>query len=175
MSLRGRLVMGDIPQLRWLQGWVQPWLWPLVTVARLHRLRSVHLRPTSIAPEILCTRKKPAVCHAQSKSKTSVFFPKKTHTSKGSMMGACNRAVAFPMCRLEWFPWWFWLHWWLTAQRLRQMYSNWSFRRIWIEVPFDLPKKSTSWRRIWVSRRHGSAIQFCVVFGKLCFFDLRSW
>ena len=41
----------------------------------------------------------------------------------------------------------------------------------WIEVPFDLPKKSTSWRRIWVSRRHGSAIQFCVVFGKLCFFD----
>ena len=41
----------------------------------------------------------------------------------------------------------------------------------WIEVPFDLPKKSTSWRRISVSGRHGSAIQFCVVFGKLCFFD----
>ena len=29
----------------------------------------------------------------------------------------------------------------------------------------------TSWRRISVSGRHGSAIQFCVVFGKLCFFD----
>ena len=90
-------------------------------------------------------------------------------------MGACNHAAAFPMCGLEWFPWWLWVFWWLTAQRLRQIYSNWGFRRTWIEVSFDLPKKSTSWERIWVRHRYGSAIRFCVVFGKLkalhCFFD----
>ena len=95
-SLRGRLVMADIPQLRWLQGWVQPWLWPLVTVARLHQLLSVHLRPTSIAPEILCTRKKPAVCHAQSKSKTSVFFAEKQPHIKRQHDGCMQSCSGIP-------------------------------------------------------------------------------
>ena len=102
-------------------------------------------------------------------------------------MGACNYAVAFPMCGwssvgvafLDGFD----CFKWLTAQRHRQIYSNWGFRRTWIEVPFDLPQEvnqltkdlSTSWQRIWVRHRYGSAIRFCVVFGKLealpCFSD----
>ena len=40
--------------------------------------------------------------HAQSKS--SKGFCQSLHTSKGSMMGVCNHAVAFPMCGLELFP-----------------------------------------------------------------------
>ena len=143
--------------------------WPVATwvedfqpVAKLHRLRSVHFETQGYQVTWGEQEKSLQFVYGNNAPWTSwKGFYRSLHTSKGK----CNHAVAFPMCGLEWFPWWLWLFWCLTAQRIVPIEGT------WIEVAFDLPKKSTSWQRIWVSPRYGSAIQLCGVLRNLCFSD----
>ena len=86
---------------------MEGWPWPLVTVARLHRLRSVHLRPKDSTWDF-CEQKRSlqfADGHVQVESCPKAFGFAKCHI-EDSMVGACNHAVSFPKCGLELFPWW---------------------------------------------------------------------
>ena len=108
MSPRGRLVMADVRQLRWLQGWKDGH-------DRWSQLQDSTdfdqcIWDPRIAHEILWTKKKPAVCSLQMvmfkwRAARRLLAFAKCHI-EDSMVGACNHAVSFPKCGLELFPWW---------------------------------------------------------------------
>ena len=87
---------------------MEGWPWPLVTVARLHRLRSVHFETQGWHTRF-CEQKRSLQFadgnHAQAESGKGFCQAKGLHI-KGSIMNACNQSVTFPRCGLEWIPWW---------------------------------------------------------------------
>ena len=71
---------------------MEGWLWLLVTVARLHRLWSVHLRPKDSARDSV---NKKEACSLQmvimlKRRVAMVFARPSVHTSKANMVGACK-------------------------------------------------------------------------------------
>ena len=137
--------------------------------------------PTSISAlwkierEILWTRKKPAVCRWYSCSieERQRLLLKSPHIKRqhDGCMQSCRGIPNVWVGVVSWMAL-------IVLMVDGPKRSNWGFRRTWIEVAFDLPKKSTSWKRIWVSPRYGFAIQFFVVFKELYFSDCwfnSSW
>ena len=124
--------MADVDNMRWLQGWKR-WLWPLVTVARLHRLRSVHLRPKdstwdSVNKKEACSCSLQMVIMIKSESwQRLLAFAKCLHIKRqhGGCMQSCSCIPKVWVGSVgEVFLDGFDCFKWLTAQRLRQIYSN---------------------------------------------------